>query len=239
LSDSTIPFPPISLIIPTLDEQDRIAATLDALESAVAGRNVEVIVADGGSRDRTVEIVRGFGSVRAVECGRAGRGFQMNAGAAAARAQTLLFLHADVTIPGDALDAIARSLADERIAGGCFEIRFPAESPRSLRLVAWGINLRTRWFRTATGDQGIFVRRDVFDAIGGYREIPLMEDIALFDKMKRRGRVAILPARIEISPRRWLRHGIWRTVLLMYALRIGHWIGIPPVTLKRWFIDVR
>jgi rSAM/selenodomain-associated transferase 2 len=225
----------ISVIIPVLDEQQQIAATLESL----VDRRAEVIVADGGSRDGTREIIRGFSPVRLVECERAGRGLQMNAGAALARGDILLFLHADVRLPDDAFDRIIKTLSDERIVGGCFQIRFPRDAPRSLRLVAWGINLRTRWFRTATGDQGIFVRRGVFDSIGGYREIPLMEDIALFHEMKQRGRVAILDATMDISPRRWLRHGVWRTVLLMYALRIGYWMGIDPAALKRFFLDVR
>jgi rSAM/selenodomain-associated transferase 2 len=229
----------ISVIIPALDERARIAATLTSL----ADRRVDVIVADGGSRDGTREIIRGFDSVRLIECERAGRGAQMNVGAAAAQGGILLFLHADAKLPDDAFERIAGAMSDERIVGGCFQIRFPRQSARqsgrSLHLVAWGINLRTRWFRTATGDQGVFVRRAVFDAIGGYREIPLMEDIALFDEMKRRGRVAILPSQIEISPRRWQRHGVWRTVLLMYALRLGYWMGIEPATLKRFFLDVR
>jgi rSAM/selenodomain-associated transferase 2 len=225
----------ISVIIPALDEQEQIAATLESL----VDRRAEVIVADGGSRDSTREIIRGFGSVRLVESTRAGRGLQMNAGAAVARGDILLFLHADVKLPDEAFDRITKTLSDERIVGGCFQIRFPPQAPRSLHLVAWGINLRTRWFGAATGDQGIFVRRAIFDAIGGYREIPLMEDIALFDEMKRRGCVAILDATIEISPRRWLRHGVWRTVLLMYALRLGYWIGIDPAALKRFFLDVR
>lgn len=225
----------ISVIIPALDEQQQVAAALKPL----VDRRAEVIVADGGSRDGTREIIRGFGSVRLVECERAGRGLQMNAGAALARGDVLLFLHADVKLPDDAFDRIIKRLSDERIVGGCFQIRFPRDAARSLRLVAWGINLRTRWFHTATGDQGIFIRHGVFDSIGGYREIPLMEDITLFHEMKRRGRVAILDATIEISPRRWLRHGVWRTVLLMYALRLGYWMGVDTATLKRFFLDVR
>lgn len=102
-----------------------------------------------------------------------------------------------------------------------------------------GINLRTRLFRAATGDQAIFVRRGVFEEIGGYERIPLMEDIALFSRMKRRGKVAVLDERVEISPRRWLKYGVWRTVLLMYALRLGYWIGVSPATLKQFFLDVR
>lgn len=150
-----------------------------------------------------------------------------------------MFLHADVKLPNDALSALQQALTDERVLGGCFQIRFPDAASPSLRLVARGINFRTRLFRTATGDQAIFVRRGAFAEIGGYEILPLMEDIAMFNALKRRGRVAVLDEQVEVSPRRWLKHGVWRTVLLMYLLRLGYWLGVHPATLKRFFIDVR
>jgi rSAM/selenodomain-associated transferase 2 len=229
----------ISVIIPALNEEAQIAATLTALRSAAINASVEIIVVDGGSVDRTVEIIRGFDFARLVECGFANRGLQMNEGARVACGDVLLFLHADVELPSNALDAIGSALADERMLGGCFQVRFPNEAPASLRTVAWGINLRTRMFRTATGDQAIFLRRSVFEEVGGYRNVPLMEDIALFNEIKRRGRVVVPDERVVVSPRRWLKRGVWRTVLLMYALRFGYWIGLSPTTLKRFFVDIR
>lgn len=231
--------PYISIVIPTLNEETQIAHTLVELESATRGQQVELIVADGGSADRTIELASGFASVSLVRCQQANRGWQMNEGAAAASGDVLLFLHADVKLPEGALAMIGRALGEKRIVGGCFQIRFPADAPTSLRVVAWGINLRTRWFNTATGDQGIFVRRTVFDDLGGYETFPLMEDIALFNAMKRNGEVVVLDGRVEISPRRWLKFGVWRTVMLMYALRFGYWLGIHPATLKKFFLDVR
>lgn len=228
----------ISIIIPVFNEESQIAETLAELETN-AGQNVEVIVADGGSHDRTAEIARRFESARTVVCSRTNRGWQMNEAAKIANGQVLLFLHADVKLPVGALSSIRQALNDERILGGCFQICFPADATTSLRTVAWGINLRTRWFKTATGDQAIFVRRQVFDEIGGYETFPLMEDLALFTEMKKQGRVVVLDGQVEISARRWLRFGVWRTVLLMYLLRFGYWIGIHPATLKRYFIDVR
>lgn len=226
----------ISVILPVLNEETQIAATLAALSLE---RGIEIIVADGGSRDRTAEIAARFADVRVVDCRQANRGGQMNQGARAANGGVLLFLHADVTLPPDALPVIRQTLGDEKILGGCFQIRFPEAVPTSLHLVARGINFRTRLFRTATGDQAIFIRRRAFDEIGGYEILPLMEDIVLFNEMKRRGGVAVLDGKVEISPRRWLTRGIWRTVLLMYLLRLGFWLGIHPATLKRFFIDVR
>ncbi len=231
--------PSISVIIPVLNEQSRIADTLAAFESEAYGQRIEVIVVDGGSSDLTTDIARSFDFVHFAVAEPANRGGQMNHGARMATGDILLFLHADVMLPRQPLDAIRQALADQGTQGGCFQICFPADAPMSLHLVAWGINLRTRWYRTATGDQAIFVRRSVFEEIDGYQTFPLMEDIEFFQKMKQRGCVSVLSEKVEISPRRWLKHGIWRTVLLMYLLRGGYWLGIHPATLKRFFLDVR
>lgn len=220
-------------------EESQIAATLDRLNTRHSGEDMELIVVDGGSLDRTVELARSVDGVRVVVCQQANRGWQMNQGAQIAASGVLLFLHADVTLPAEALRGIWQVLDDESVLGGCFQICFPADANLSLRWVAWGINLRTRWFKTATGDQAIFVRRQIFNEIGGYETFPLMEDIALFTELKRRGKVVVLNQQVEISPRRWLQYGVWRTVLLMYLLRFGYWLGVHPATLKRFFLDVR
>lgn len=235
-------YPPstwLSIIIPVLDEGRSLARTLDSLAPSVAAMPVEVILVDGGSRDRTLEIARAYPWVKTLEYGRACRGAQMNEGARASVGEALVFLHGDVILPADALFAVSEALAEAEVSGGCFEVCFPPNAPRSMRIQAAGINLRTRLGRTATGDQAIFVRRAVFEAIGGYREQPLMEDIALFTALKKRGRVVVLPGPVEISPRRWLERGVWRTMWLMYALRLGYWLGCSPVSLKKFFSDVR
>jgi rSAM/selenodomain-associated transferase 2 len=237
---SQLPNPPsVSIILPVFNEESRIADALNVLETEARDRNAEVIVVDGGSSDHTAEIARGYASIRLLAGEQANRGSQMNQGAQAATGDTLLFLHADVNLPQQAIEAVREALANERVLGGCFQIQFPDEVPLSLKIVAWGINLRTRLFRTATGDQAIFVRRCVFDEIGGYQTFPLMEDVEFFRQIKRRGLVAVLGEKVEISPRRWLKHGVWQTVLLMYLLRGGYWLGIHPATLKRFFLDVR
>lgn len=229
----------VSVIIPALNEERQIAGTLKSLERHVLAGKIEAIIIDGNSEDRTVEAAKAFGWARVMAAERANRGLQMNAGARHAGAETLLFLHADARLPDRAIEMIEEAMKNERICGGCFQLKFPGDASLSLRLVEWGINLRTRWLKTATGDQGVFIRKRVFDEIGGYQNIPLMEDIALFNKMKERAKVAILNEKIEISPRRWLKHGVWKTVLLMYVLRIGYWLGVPPAKLKSYFVDVR
>ena len=237
-SETTDP-KPVSIIIPVFQEESQIFATLHGIKNTLQAEDIELIVADGGSSDSTVDLARSVDGVRVVVCQQANRGHQMNAGAKLATGEVLLFLHADVKLPADGLSFIRQALADDAVVGGCFQISFPSAAGTSLRLVAWGINLRTRWFKTATGDQAIFVRRQIFNELGGYQTFPLMEDIALFNALKRRGKLVVLSGQVEISPRRWLRYGVWRTVLLMYLLRFGYWLGIHPATLKRFFLDVR
>jgi len=229
--------PLISIIIPVLNEAQQIGALLQSVQDLP--KAAELIVVDGGSTDATVELAQQAADVQVICFGRASRALQMNAGAAQARGAILLFLHADVRLPVGALKAIQQALLHAEKVGGCFAFGFPAEVSRAYRVYAWGINLRTRWFQTATGDQAIFVRQAVFEALGGYQEMPLMEDIELFTALKRRGRVAILPERVSVSPRRWQQHGLVRTGLLMYVLRFGYWLGFSPATLKRFFLDVR
>jgi glycosyltransferase involved in cell wall biosynthesis len=151
----------------------------------------------------------------------------------------LLFLHADCLISQPAIDALYTALADQQLAGGAFYIRFTEAHPRSLRLVAWGINVRARFRNSATGDQGIFVRKSVFDSIGGAPEWPLFEDVELVRRIKRAGKFVVLKTPITVSGRRYIRHGVLRTALLIYSLRLAYWLGVPPQRLKNWFKDAR
>jgi rSAM/selenodomain-associated transferase 2 len=217
----------VSVIIPALNEIRHLPATLAALSWAH-----EVIVADGGSTDGTPQLP---GVIDAPP----GKGNQLNAGAAAASGDVLLFLHADCLAPPDAGLYIAEALHSPRVAGGCFEVRFAGPPSLSLRLVARGINLRSRLTRTATGDQGIFVRRAVFDQAGGFPNWPLFEDVEFVRRIKRAGQFRVLPTALLISPRRHLAHGVWRTVVLIWALRLGYWSGVSPFRLKQWFTDER
>jgi rSAM/selenodomain-associated transferase 2 len=150
----------------------------------------------------------------------------MNAGAAACPAEVLLFLHADTALPEQA-DALVRRATRDASAWGRFDVRIDSPS-RALRLVEHMMNLRSRWTGIATGDQAMFVRRDLFDQVGGFPDLPLMEDIALSRLLKRHGRPACLRERVITSARRWERHGVWRTVLLMWRLRAAYFLGADP-----------
>ncbi len=224
----------ISVIIPVLNELDCLPATLGALRTQDWIH--EVIVVDGGSSDGTQEWInqQADGSMRIVNA-EPGRGKQLNAGAAAATGDTFLFLHADCLLPRDAGERLRQALIAEGVAGGCFCVRFNQERPRPLALVAAGINLRTVLTHSATGDQAIFARRSLFEGIGGFREWPLFEDVDFVSRMKRVGRSVVIRSRVTVSARRHIHYGVFRTVILVYLLRLGFWAGISPFTLARWY----
>lgn len=162
----------------------------------------------------------------------------MNAGAAAATGDVLLFLHADTLVPHDAWQAVALALAEPRTVGGRFDVRFERDAGLGW-LISRMINLRSRLSGIATGDQAIFVRRETFDALGGFSDIPLMEDVDFTKRLKRLGRIAALRARVITSFRRWELRGPIRTILLMWSLRFLYWIGVSPVRLKALYNDER
>jgi len=223
----------ISIVIPTLDEAEQLA---DTIASCRAGEECEVIVADGGSRDATVELA-GRLADRVVASAR-GRAVQMNTGAAAASGAVLLFLHADTRLPRGFDRAVRAALADPRVVGGRFDISLQPSTPL-IALTAVLISLRSRLSRIATGDQAIFVRRELFTALGGYPEQPLMEDLAFSLAMKRRGSIACLRQRVVSSSRRWRRDGVVRTILLMWSLRFLYFCGVSPQRLRAWYADTR
>ena len=223
----------ISVVIPALDEEAQLAETIASARASGVG---EIIVVDGGSRDATASVARQHAD-RILTASR-GRAAQMNAGAAAARGEVLLFLHADTRLPPGFDADVLHALADPTTASGRFDVHLVPGTPL-LRAVAELMNLRSRLSGIATGDQAIFVRRGVFEAIGGFEPIPLMEDIALTRALKRRGRVACLRARVETSSRRWLRDGPLRTILLMWWLRFLYFCGVPPERLRERYADTR
>jgi rSAM/selenodomain-associated transferase 2 len=223
----------ISVVVPVLNEEPVLAGTL---ASARAPGVKEIIVADGGSDDRSVAVARRYAD-RVIDAPR-GRATQMNAGARLASGGVLLFLHADTILPHDFDAAIQRALADPRLVGGRFDVALEPSSPL-LALTAKLINLRSRLSRIATGDQAIFVRREIFNELGGFPAVPLMEDVALSRALKRRGRIACLRQRVITSSRRWRKHGVWRTIALMWTLRLLYFVGVSPTRLERVYAETR
>ncbi len=223
----------ISVIVPVLNEEATIAATLGALAALAP---YEVIVVDGGSVDRTRDIAaRSGGQVLSAERGRAR---QMNRGAARASGEVLLFLHADTRLPDSAFSDIAAALNDPRCLGGRFDVELEG-SHRMLKLVGALINYRSRVTKVGTGDQAIFLRREIFLRMGGYPDIPLMEDIALCRALKRMGAVACLRSRVVTSARRWENDGVWRTIVRMWTLKLLYLAGVSPARLKQFYADTR
>ena len=217
----------LSIIMPVLDEGEGIAGALDAL-AELRGLGVEIIVVDGGSHDATVQRAR----LRADQVLTAprGRALQMNAGAAKAAGDVLLFLHADTGLPREAERLVLDGLARSGRGWGRFDVTIDGRHPM-LRLVAAMMNLRSRLSGIATGDQAIFVKRELFQAAGGFPEIPLMEDIALSKRLKRLRRPLCLRERAITSGRRWETHGVFRTILLMWRLRLAYFFGADPAAL--------
>ncbi len=215
----------LTFVVPALDEAAGIERCLARLQDARA-RGHEVIVVDGGSRDATPALAQPLAD-RVLQAAR-GRAMQMNAGAAAARGEGLVFVHADTLLPQGADAEVAAALAGA--FWGRFDVRI-AGRHTLLRVVAAMMNLRSRLTGIATGDQAIFVRRDLFETLGGYAEIPLMEDVELSRRLRRRAWPRCLRARVETSGRRWESRGVLRTIGLMWRLRLAYWFGADPVRL--------
>jgi rSAM/selenodomain-associated transferase 2 len=218
----------LSVIMPVLNEAAEIGPALEAL-SPLRRRGAEVIVIDGGSNDGTPGLAHPFAD-RVAGAPR-GRALQMNAGAEVAKGNVLLFLHADTRLPADADRLIETALAEPGSTWGRFDVCIPGG--RMLALVAKTMNLRSRATGIATGDQAIFVTRAAFEACGGVPAIALMEDIAFSKRLRRLGAPICLRDQVSTSSRRWQKHGILRTVLLMWRLRLAYFFGANPTDLAR------
>lgn len=224
--------PTLSVIVPALNEAPTIEACLRRLASLRAHR-VEVIVVDGGSADDTAELARPFCDIL-IRSAR-GRAQQMNAGAWAATGDILLFLHADTELPANADMLIRDALRPSSShVWGRFDVRISGYV-RLLRLVGKMISVRSRLTGVATGDQAVFCYREVFTLEKGFPEIPIMEDVAFSKQLRRRSRPACLDAQVITSGRRWETHGVIRTIVLMWWLRLAYVIGVPPAILSRWY----
>jgi rSAM/selenodomain-associated transferase 2 len=219
----------ISAVVPALNEATAIEATLDAL-APLRGRGGEVIVVDGGSCDTTVQLATAKAD-RVIAAPR-GRASQMNAGAAAASGEVLVFVHADTRVPEDADIAIAQALEQNRRVWGRFDTSIDSHSVL-LGFVGWAMSARSRLTGIATGDQAIFVRRDAFESVGGFPAVALMEDVAMSRLLKRRSAPACLPDRVITSARRWEANGVLRTIVLMWWLRLRFFLGASAEELAR------
>jgi rSAM/selenodomain-associated transferase 2 len=218
----------LSVVIPALDEADRIG---DAVASACA-EGVEVLVVDGGSRDGTPERARQAGAE--VLHSPPGRARQLGVGADSARGETLLFLHADTTLPCGWDAAVRSALTDPVVAGGAFRFRFDTRSPL-LCLVEWGARARAALLRMPYGDQALFVRRSVLEAMGGVPQSPVMEDLDLVREIKRRGHLVLLPLPAVTSARRYRGHGVLRTVARNATAWAGWRLGLERRRIAQWY----
>ncbi|WP_043527567.1 TIGR04283 family arsenosugar biosynthesis glycosyltransferase [Litchfieldella xinjiangensis] len=225
---------PLSVIVPTLDEALGIKAHLSAL-AHLRERGAEVVVVDGGSRDDTVR--RAAPWCDRVMASPAGRARQMNAGALASQGAIVVFLHADTRLPEDADQCIYQALATGA-AWGRFDIRLTGQA-RLLPVIARCMNARSRLTGIATGDQALFMTRDAFERAGSFPEQPLMEDIEMSRRLKALSRPVCLHQCVISSGRRWERHGVWRTILLMWRLRYRYWRGVDSAKLAKVYRHAR
>lgn len=219
----------LSVIMPVLDEAAGIEASLRAL-APLRRRGAEIVVVDGGSSDGTPVLARPLAD-RVIEAQR-GRASQMNAGAAAAGGSVLLFLHADTRLPNNADRLVFGGLTESGRVWGRFDVGFDG---KRLPFIALMMNWRSRMTGIATGDQAMFVTRAAFEEAGGFPPIALMEDVALSARLKRLGHPLCLHAKVTTSPRRWEQHGVLRTVLLMWKLRLAYFFGVDPVRLAETY----
>jgi len=221
------------VVVPLLNEAVTLPQLLQDLRQCEAD---ELVLVDGGSSDKTQQILQESG-LRWLTSG-PGRGAQMNTGARVCESEIILFLHADTVISSSHIGILRELAAEPAYMGGRFDVRLSG-AHLALRVIEWFINLRSRLSSISTGDQAMFVRRDVFKTMGGFSDIPLMEDIDLARRLKRLGKVACLPQKVCTSSRRWEQHGFVRTVLLMWRMRLLYWLGVSPAKLAAMYREAR
>lgn len=225
--------PQISVIIPTLNEAAIIEKTLTGLP---IHDRVERIVVDGSSSDGTAALAKPFADrILVTEPGRAR---QMNAGARAAGGEVFLFFHADSRLDEGGFREMIDALEDPAVVGGAFRLAIDSTRP-SLRIVEIAANLRTRLTGIPYGDQGIFVRRSVFERVGGFPDLPVMEDLEFARRLKRAGKIALLSRPMMTSSRRWDREGVGYSTVRNQIFVLLYYLGIPPARLSRWYRAVR
>ena len=220
----------ISIIIPVLNEAEIIQKTLLKLKKDL---DIEIIVVDGGSKDNTIELAKAL-DVKVISYLATGRGEQMNLGAAQAKGDILLFLHIDTHLPKGYQAMIREALSYPKTIAGAFELKINGQE-RSLRLVEKMVNWRSHFLSLPYGDQAIFLKASIFQEIGGFPDLPIMEDFELIRQLKHQGEIAIVPAAVLTSGRRWQKLGIFKTTLINQLIIIGYFLGISPKQLKHLY----
>jgi len=223
----------LSVIIPVLNEAETIAQTLQYLQAPA----VEIILVDGGSSDPTVAIAKESGA-KVILSPEPGRAIQMNTGAQYATADTLLFLHADTQLPLNYRQLVQETLAKPKTVAGAFLLKINGQNPL-LRLIEKGVNARSRFLQMPYGDQGIFLKKETFEKVGGFPILPIMEDFQLIRTLKKQGKIRLAAASVLTSARRWERLGVIQTTLINQIIIIGYFLGIPPSQLKQWYASCR
>lgn len=197
------------------------------------GEGVEIIVVDGGSTDKTREIAEELGA-KFIISEHKGRAVQMNLGAKIARGDILLFLHGDTLLPPNYQELIINTLSQPGIIAGAFELKITGEE-KSLRLVEKLVNWRSHFFLLPYGDQGIFLKASIFEDLGGFPDLPIMEDFELIQRLKKRGKIGIVAAAVTTSGRRWQKLGVWKTTLINQLVIIGYYLQVSPQILKQFY----
>jgi rSAM/selenodomain-associated transferase 2 len=214
----------LSVIIPTLNEEKNIANLIDFIKQEEV--KTEIIISDAESTDNTKKIALAKGAV-IVNSKKASRGLQLNRGAEIASAPILLFLHADSTLEKGSLSVLVNKLQRQKnTIGGCFTLKIASEHPL-LKFISWSSNLRAKYLNLIFGDQGIFIKRKIFESLGGFPEIELMEDWEFSKKIAKAGELLFLNKKIYTSSRRWEKHGVLKTILLMHKIKILYLFGRP------------
>jgi rSAM/selenodomain-associated transferase 2 len=222
----------ISIIIPTLNEVETLRKNLNSI-TATSQIEIEIIVVDSSSHDKTQNIANIF-DVKIIPSRQRNRAYQMNLGAAAASGKILIFLHADTLLPSDYWQLVGEILASPQTVAGAFELGIDG-GQKFFRLIEMAVNWRSRFLSLPYGDQAIFIKAEIFRQVGGFAQLPIMEDYELVKRLQKLGKIRIAPAKVLTSSRRWQKLGICRTTAINQGIILGYHLGIPATELARWY----